>query len=178
MSKKFITTIVAAAIAVTSITASPVQAGDRGENRRLMIGLLTLGTIAAIVSAEENKKRQQSQARQTNNRYDANRHDNRRHDADRYDNRRHDADRHRNKNRHQKKTKRHYTKPLPVSCRRSHETRHGIKRTFGRKCLERKYSHLHRLPSKCFQRIHTYNGMRRGFGANCLRRHGFEVARY
>jgi uncharacterized membrane protein YccC len=72
-------------------------------------------------------------------------------------------------------------KALPARCLRQFETRDGLKRFWGARCLERHYPRAHRLPARCEVTIKTRNRhgdrVRRDvFKPRCLRREGYTVA--
>jgi hypothetical protein len=66
---------------------------------------------------------------------------------------------------------------LPGDCLQSVETRDGRMRYFAQNCLERSYNYASRLPQDCFVRFRTYHGPRQGYEARCLRDAGYQLAR-
>ena len=55
MHRKFIATVMAAAIAVTTIGAAPAKAGDK-ELARFIVGVAALGVIAAAINDADRKE--------------------------------------------------------------------------------------------------------------------------
>ena len=67
-------------------------------------------------------------------------------------------------------------KALPASCLRVHDTWDGRVRMLSKRCLERRYDHVDRLPQSCRTRIRTDDGPRRGYRMRCLRHNGYYLA--
>ena len=66
---------------------------------------------------------------------------------------------------------------LPRECLRTFESGYGTKtRMFGRKCMKTHYSYTNDLPRECKTRIWGPTGERRGFNPQCLRRQGYRAA--
>jgi len=66
---------------------------------------------------------------------------------------------------------------LPRQCFRSFQTHRGTYRGFGQRCLSNNFRHAHRLPQHCLTRLRTDRGPRRVFEARCLRNAGYRLAR-
>ena len=66
-------------------------------------------------------------------------------------------------------------KYLPKSCLETHVTQQGQVKTFGARCLEKKYRHFYQLPDSCEQTLWTSKGIREGYAPTCLRRSGYRA---
>ncbi len=66
---------------------------------------------------------------------------------------------------------------LPRECLRRVETRRGVQRVFGARCLRNNYAFADRLPGQCIINLRTNIGPRRGFDPACLRSFGFTARR-
>ncbi len=155
MTRKFITTIVAAAIAVTGFTATPAAAGN-DNFEKLMLGA---GTLLIIGSALEHHNSGTKVIIQDDY-------------AHGYG---HDRTPHK-----KKKKKRRFSKALPGYCLKHFETRRGHVRMFGARCLKRNYRFAHKLPEHCKIKIKTWRHGERvkrvGYQARCLRHKGYYIA--
>lgn len=154
MSRKFITTIVAAAIAVTTISATPAFA-DGHRTRDDQLGALLLGAAAIFVigKAINDRKKRENKAQVTT-----------RNVAPQY-------------------TPQHSEPPratrksvLPAYCVRNLNTADGRQRVVGLLCLERNYGNVDHLPRNCLRGVETRNGQRWGYAPRCLRRNGYRIA--
>lgn len=152
MSRKFITSILIAAVTVTglSLSAAPAKAGN-DDLAKLLFGATALVIIGKAVS-------------------DRNRHSTAPAETTRYDDYRWEEER-----RKRREARRNF-RQLPASCLRQHYTRDGRVRMMSAHCLERKYNHVSRLPQACKARVRTENGPRRGYKMRCLRDRGFRLA--
>ena len=155
MSRKFIATILAASLAVTSISATPAAAGD--DNLKKF--LLGAGTLLIIGSALENGKAQVV-IKDKDDKY-----------AHGYG--------HGYGYKKYKKKKRRISKVLPRYCLRRIETRRGDVRMFGKRCLQRNYRYADWLPQDCKIRVKTWRHGHRvtrvGYKPRCLRHYGYRV---
>ncbi len=169
INSRFVGTVTAAAVALTTFTAAPAFADEERTARAIaaILGLAVVGKIihdnnkdrghvSQHVYKEKPKVRKQTQ---------------------------HTAKKQRQKGQaHVYKERRLPAKPLPrrVSrnilpqhCLRSFETRRGHIRMLPRRCLERSYNFVHRLPQHCGVRVRTERGPRMGYAARCLRQNGY-----
>ena len=163
MSRKFIASILAASLALTSFTAAPARASDRD-----LVQFLAGATALIIIGSALNDSRQQTTVNQPQPR---NR-DQYRHQADRRyetDRRHHDDWRSPDRGRS--------IAPLPGGCMIRANTRYGHQRVFGARCLEVHYSQANRLPDACRTRIWDRDGRRPGYLASCLKQRGFRARR-
>lgn len=175
--RKFISLILAAALAVTGMTAAPVQASDR-DVAKWVAGAVALGLIGAAIADKRRDDRAVTRHqgghlprfnkghRRGHDRYD-NRGHRRGHDG--YGNRGHRRghDSYGNRGRHGAQL------ALPQQCRRDVRVRGGVLRGYGRHCLLNNYSRFNALPHRCA--VETRGNGRRGvvYGSTCLERHGF-----
>ncbi|MYM55511.1 hypothetical protein [Thalassovita mangrovi] len=160
MSRKFIATVLAASLAVTSISAAPARAGEDD-----LVKLLAGATALFIIGKAINDKPARAAAPQSRN-YDYTRPEyTRPYDGDR----RHE---------YQHRQRHAYNAPLPGYCRSSVWTDQGRQRFLDGRCLRQNYSQARDLPQQC--RITVGKGAdhkRRGYSIPCLKRNGFEIAR-
>lgn len=164
--RRFISIILAAALAVTGITSTAAQAGDR-DVAKWVAGAVALGLIGAAIADKRRDDRavtrhQGGHAPRFNNshrrgndhfRNDGHRRGHQSHRGNRYD--------------------RH---ALPGHCRQSVRTRRGTLHGFGRHCLLNNYARFNALPHRCA--VETRGNGRRGviYGSRCLRQHGYQVS--
>ena len=172
MTRKFISTLCAAAVAVTSLSAAPAHAEDNNDLARALAAVLGVAIIGKIIH-ESNK--------------DDDHRVTRRHDpqpqyrvppprkVDRAPHRvqPRDLPRRVKRDTHRRADR----KLLPGQCLRSFDTRRGTVVMFGKRCLENNYRFASRLPQFCAQRVKTRNGKRRGYDARCLRQDGYRLSR-
>jgi len=169
MSRRFIATILAAAIAVTGFTARPAQANDA---EKIVKFLGTAATIYIIGNAIK-------EARADDDRKDKKVHDQRYY----RENRRDHAQRWQ-RDRWDQRDQRHHgarrdSRGLPAQCLLTGVPRRGDSvQVFGARCVERNYRHARYLPAQCRAQMQTRErGVRTVYVARCLRRAGFDVAR-
>lgn len=157
MHRKFIATIVAAALAVTAIGSAPARADE--DVLRALAAIAGIAIVGKVIHDRNERKRTQNTV--TRNTYKAPAHNNRKvYDL---------APR--------PLPKRANRRLLPGDCLRSVQTRQGRVRYFGKRCLERSYKHVNRLPQYCAVRFRGEDRNRRGYEARCLRREGYQLAR-
>lgn len=175
MIRHIATTLVAASLAFTPLSAPQAQAADAED----IIGLaVILGATALILDRanDNDKKRARSSRAATSRTLERQIHDRKRsryYDDDyRYNPGRGHAHGHR-------KHKKRGRKILPAGCIRYFETRRGMIRAFGERCLEANMRRADRLPSRCERTVRTRRGSRDIYLPRCLRREGWTVeARY
>lgn len=169
MHRRLISTVLAASLAVTSLT-TPAQAGDR-DTARALAAIAGIAVLGAIINDRNDRKRAQSQTVTRSQPYKRN--DVFTHiEPRRID--RHVQPRRIDRHSHPRRANR---KLLPGQCLRSLHTRQGKVRMFGARCLHNRFTHANRLPSECGIRVRTNQGARRGYEARCLRNHGYQLAR-
>ncbi|MFT4959894.1 MAG: hypothetical protein ACI92Z_000971 [Paracoccaceae bacterium] len=157
MHRKFITLIIAAAIAVTGFSA-PAHAGNKDVIKALA-GLAILGVIGAAIH-DSNKNQPVVSRRNTHPDYRVPPH------------RRHGDVKPRPMPKHVSRL------ILPGSCLRSFEMGRGKKtRVLGRQCMHKTYGFTQNLPRACAQKIWSPKGVRRGFNVSCLKSEGYRVSR-
>lgn len=152
MSRKFIASIVAAAITVTAVSSAPARADD--DLVKIIIGAAAIYALSQTLDNDRPRYGTVSRERPPV--------------AYRPDlTPRPLPDRARK------------AKPIPARCLKYVESRKGnTVRLLGQRCLNRHYRHVHRLPERCQAKVRTYNGVRYGYKPRCVRKHGFRLAQY
>ncbi|MFZ5962355.1 hypothetical protein ACOXXX_05325 [Thalassococcus sp. BH17M4-6] len=188
MSRKFIATILAAALTVTGFAATPARANDAEALARI---LGTAATVYIIGNAIKNSRDDDDRVRVNSNghRYDRDdRYDRGRYDRDRYDRNRYDRNDRYDHGRDRHRTDRHRTdrgrdwdrrsRGLPTRCLLRGVNRKGDRvSVLGARCVERNFHRVNRLPDRCRVQMRTEKGVRVVYKTRCLRRNGFELAR-
>jgi hypothetical protein len=153
MKSRLIASVLAAALALTAITASPAAALDQGERNRLVLGLGALAIIGALASHSQGSSG--GYVGHNDNRWD-----------DRYDrDGRYDRDRRYHSNRNW----------LPAGCQFAIKTRYGTQNVLGQSCLSQSDIRTSYLPSSCAFEIRTSRGQRTVYGARCLEQKGYRI---
>lgn len=166
MYRRFISSLIAASIAITAIGAAPAHAGDR-DTVRTLAAILGVAVVGKIIHDNNKKKRSQHQAAPVYQHPRAH--------QPRVNQPRHNPPRYTPQPRHQP---RHVNrKLLPQQCFRSFETRKGKVLMFGDQCLRRNFAGAKRLPQRCHYKFGTPDGLRAGYEARCLRDAGYKLAR-
>ncbi len=176
MSRKFITAIAAASIALAGLGASQAHATDK-RTRNLVLGAATIAILGAALSAENKNKRSgayvvtrgDNNYRRADKRY---RHTEReRHHKHGWDDNRHRWNGHGPKPRPLPKRARRA--PLPESCLITKRTNKGRITMYSKNCLDRGYRHAQDLPRSCTQKLWSRDGAIWGYNPTCLRRGGW-----
>ena len=152
MSRKFIATILAASLTVTSISAVPANAGNKDLARFLAgaTALVIIGSALSNGNAQASTRHETPAARPLAT-----------HDY-RHDHWRHDR----------------HAAPLPGYCRSSIWTPNGRKTFLDRRCVNRNYDRAYQLPQQCRITAGAKPGHgRRGYSIRCLKKHGYDIAR-
>lgn len=155
MSKTFIATILAGAIAVTSFSAVPARA-ELTDFEKILLGVGTMVIIGtAIEESKQSQKKKEKKEKKAHSKKVV-------------------------KKAAPKKIVRAAPKPkrlapLPAYCLRSVSSHNGPRQIFGARCLQNNYQQTHRLPHNCKVEIQGPRGSRYGYGQRCLRRSGFQV---
>ncbi len=152
MSRKFITSILIAAVTVTgfSLSAAPAKAGNE-DIAKLLFGAATLVIIGKAISDNNNSGH-------TTTRRDS-------------------VPTYHVTPKPTTKPKPHRNrKALPASCLRQHYTNNGRVRMMSNHCLSQKGTHVSRLPESCKIRVRTDRGTQRGYQMRCLRNNGYTLA--
>ncbi|GFE49211.1 hypothetical protein So717_09640 [Roseobacter cerasinus] len=154
MHRKFIATIIAAALAVTAIGSAPARADDDALKALAAIaGIAIIGKV--IHDRNKRKSEQHTVTRKSSSHSNGRVYDLKPRPLPQRANRR----------------------LLPGNCLRSVDTWDGRVRYFGKRCLERNYRHVDRLPQRCAVRFRGEDRSRRGYEARCLNRAGYKLAR-
>lgn len=158
MSRRFIATIIAGAIAISGFTAQPVRAGN--ENlERFLLGAATLVILGAAI---ENGRKEVVVKRHHTPRATPAR---RAQPIDALKARTHTPRTHQH-NAHRRAL-------LPEYCLRTVRSHKGPRTIYGRGCLKNNYRAFGALPDQCRARIQGPQGTRHGFRPGCLYRAGF-----
>lgn len=160
MYRKFISTIIAASVALTAFGAAPAFADRDDDLARALAAILGVAVIGSVIN--DHKKKKKAHRVQRREYQPA-----------------HNPPRVRDRGYVDPKPlpRKVRRKLLPPNCLRSFDTRRGTVRMFPRRCLERSYSFINRLPEHCATRIKTHRGKRMGWEAHCLRQSGYRLAR-
>ncbi len=163
--RTFISIILAAAIAVTGMSAAPARADN--DAAKVIAGVAALAIIGAAIAEERKDRRRKAAARnqvyKNDHNYNYGHRGNRRYDdGHRYSSKRFDG-----------------RKSLPVGCRRDGFTRQGEVYGYGRRCLLNNYSQFNALPHDCAVRARGHNGGQRViYSGRCLRNYGYVTPGY
>lgn len=153
MTKRFVATLMAASIALTSVFSAPARAADPGEIGRILLGAGALFIIGNEIAKNNNKSRTVTRRYVEPQRY---------------------VEPHRH-SRYVEPPRR--VKPnrkiVPVACLRENGYRDGPARYFGKRCLQNNMRNANRLPSYCQSYVWGRNGQRTVYDARCLRRDGW-----
>ncbi|WP_375175890.1 hypothetical protein [Pseudooceanicola sp.] len=153
MTRKLIATIVAAALAVTSVNVGTAQAADR-DVARIIVGATALAIIGSALAAEQRKKNQVTTytTRPHNQGY-----------------RQHYGNNHHNKP-HWKKQQ--HRRTVSRECLMSVRGQRGWTEGYAVRCAQRTTRAT--LPSDCVRRNYA-QGPRLFYSPHCLRRNGFNA---
>lgn len=146
MARKFISSIVMAAVAATSISvsASPAQAGN-DDLAKFLVGATALIIIGSALSADNTHQAAPVHVKPVQPPKPV-------------------------------KPNKPRRKALTAACVRRHQLHSGKKtKIFGRKCLQSHYRHFSSLPKECAVRVSTVKGARRGFSIPCLKHNGYYI---
>lgn len=146
MLKKFTMTTIAAAVALTGMTAAPVQANNNEDLAKFLFGAVAIYAITQGV--QNNKTTSTSRVHRTKPHVEPKR---------------------------PKRPTYKRIAPLPVQCLARFETAQGTQRYFGQSCLSKRYSDYRALPKKCETTIWSSRGKRDVFSPRCLKQNGFEI---
>jgi len=151
MTKRFIATALAASMALTSLSATPVRA-DSGEIGRLLLGAGALLIIGSAISNNNNRQRDRDPVVTTRRNYEQP---------------------YRVKPRHEPHRVKPRRKVVPSECLRVNRRDDGPRRFFGQRCLQNNMRYVDRLPGYCLRTIRGKHGRRNVYAARCLRRDGW-----
>jgi hypothetical protein len=146
MTRKFLATVLAASMALTSVSVAPARA-DSGELGRFLLGA---GALVIIGSAISNSNRNRGRVEPTRRYVEPTR---------RYV--------------EPAPRIRHQHKVVPSACLRVNRTDYGPRRYFGQRCLNNNMRKAWRLPESCLRAVPGRHGQRAVFAAHCLRRNGW-----
>lgn len=186
MSRKFITSVLAASLAITSVSAVPARA-DGDDLVKFLAGATALVIIGNALDNDRDRSSRDS-GRYDDRRDRDGRHDDRggrvsrdhddryRHGYGRderpkvYFDRRHDERATRDVN------KRFQRNVLPSQCKDSFWTPEGTRSYMEGHCLSRNYSYSGELPKQCRITVMDKNRKKSGYSISCLQNRGYRVA--
>jgi len=158
MSRKFISVIIAASIAVTAISAPQVQAGNR-ELTRFLAGAAALAIIGSAINDRNNRRRSNEPSYEPG------------YAPSFYGHTTAPTPRH--------VPRRASRKILPSVCLKTIHSNGQRRNLFFLRCLKRNFSYTNALPNACARNVRRNDGtpfMRPAYGLHCLQNHGYEVA--
>ena len=164
--KRLISTALVAALSLTTIAATPASALDRGQQKRLIIGLSALAIIGALASQSHGSTSNNYGYVDRNRPYDP--------DYDRY-NRNGRDDRYNRDHPVYGPRDRHGSNSLPASCEFRINGRHGTQSVVGQSCLSQYNISTRHLPDACEFNIRTSRGTRAVYGSDCLVGRGYRI---
>jgi hypothetical protein len=146
MTRPFLSGLLAATLALTSLGTAPAYAGN-DDLKRILGGVATVIILGATYDHLRDKNRREQPAT-------------RRHDPQPDHRDRHDRDRH--------------ARIVPEQCLRTAETRQGTVRYFARPCLRQTMRNVNALPNACaFEVRERHNRPITGYAPRCLRDYGW-----
>lgn len=157
MTRKFIATILAAAISITSINVTTAQAGDK-EIARIIVGATALAIIGSAIASEQRKNNTRTHYTSPHRPRDG------------YWNNHGNNHGHRYKQPHYKKPQ--YRASVPQACLLSVRGHQGWTKGYAVSCAQR--STRANLPSDCVRRNYA-QGPRLYYSPQCLRSRGFNA---
>ncbi|WP_157960572.1 hypothetical protein [Primorskyibacter marinus] len=168
MSRKFISTILAATLAVTAFASKPARAASEEDIARILAGAATIFIIGKAIQSSRDNDKDDKKSKSHKDRKD----------RDRYKPQKHTSRKHHRYDRHDHGRPYYGTRPtpLPQHCRVTARTRNGHETLFGARCLDRSYQSARRLPGECLRDVRWFRGERQAYSGNCLRAHGYTTA--
>jgi hypothetical protein len=164
MSRKFITTVIAAALAITAIGQTPARADE--DLLRLLAAVAGMAIVGKVISDrinDDDDKREVTRRETTRN----------------LGTLQSVTPQGRAFNRVEPRPlpRRANRFLLPGDCLRSFQVHDGRYRVFGQRCLQQNYAFSGSLPKACKVKFRAGNQNRQGYDARCLRRSGYQLAR-
>ena len=161
MTRKFIATVVSAAITVAVIGNAPARADD--SLARALAAIVGVAVVGAVIQNQLEDDRNEKRA--SKNRSGVR------------PAHLHHRDRVINRAQQRKTPHRANRWLLPGDCLRSFNTGYARYRVFGKRCLEQTWGATGQLPNACKVKFRSNSKNRVGYGARCLRRAGYQLAR-
>ena len=165
MSRKFIATVVNAALLVTAIGNAPARADE--DLARLLATVVGVAIVGAVIKNKLDDDDDGKRDRVTRQRSFPD-------GIIRQATPRSDAIRRVDQGAFARRGNRFL---LPGNCLRSFQTNDGRARVFGKQCLKQNYAFTSDLPRACKVKFRANGKKRQGYGARCLRRSGYQLAR-
>ena len=167
MFKTFTAGLLAVSLTFTSATSTQANGLSEDDIGKLLFGLVATAAIASAIKNNRDDDRARVTIQQKPRVHVQRQHQPRAHAPRQHQPRGHVRGNHR----------RAVPAPLPLACMREVQTRNGIRRIFGQRCLNNNYAQAHRLPRECAVRFNTNRGQRTGYAARCLRNNGYSARR-
>lgn len=170
MSRKFIASVLAASLAITSVSAMPARAD--GDNLvKFLAGATALVIIGKAIDENRNRRHQETQNDRNNPRHH---HDDRNYERDHgnryhYNNRAHPPSRAQNHHYRQHNV-------LPRRCKESVYTPEGTRNYMNGYCLQKNFDHSARLPNQCRVTVLSRHREKSGYSIRCLNRQGYRIS--
>ncbi len=177
--RKFIAVILAAAVAVTGLTAAPARADDK--TAQIVAGVAALAIVGLAISKSKSKHKDRSDYGVTRHRGTTYGYDYGQGYGQGYGHKKHHK-KHKSHRRHKKhdqyyghKPRWNDRQPLPARCHRDgYNRRYGHVSGYGRGCLINHYGGYNALPHDCAIKVRNHNGKRRVlYPQSCLATYGF-----
>jgi hypothetical protein len=175
MARKFIASVLTAAVLVTGFNAAPARATDIRDLAGAAAGIAAVAIIANQLNKQRDRGDEVYSSRNSLGQILA---PNR--NAQQYG---YGGQQHGHGGQHFVKPRplpdRVARKALPAACLQTVEDRRG--RAFnvlGQRCLENNFRGARNLPRSCAVDIQSHRGWRSAYDANCLSRSGYSIARY
>lgn len=154
MTKRLIATVLAGALAFTSLPTAPAQADDE------LGKILAAGTVLFILG-----KAIQMESDKGSRKKEVHRHHAKPAPKKQVQHKRHHQPQHV-----------HRSARLPGYCLTRVHTWDGPRNLVSARCLRNNYAYADSLPRQCFRRLETRDGVRRGYGPRCLQQRGYVIA--
>lgn len=171
MSRKFIATVLAAAIAVTGLAVTPAKADNR-DVARALAAIATIAIIAKTLDDSNSRKRDAYHPHATPPHAG-----NRPHPQPHAGHRPHPQPHRPATLQPRPLPDRLSNRALPRDCLFSVNTRRGEERVFGKRCLTQTYRSASHLPRACEMQLRDKGRTRDVYTASCLRDYGYTLAR-
>jgi len=154
MKNTLTSSVLAATIALTSVTATSANAGNN-DLRNFIIGATTLFIIGAAISSDSKAKSKPTKSKRQEYKPD------------------HGFSKPRRAGPKKQHAKR---KVLPRRCQTTIQGRRGVRTVFGENCLRKRMGSIRGLPERCQRFVRNDHGRRSVYSAKCLRDSGYRVS--
>lgn len=178
MSRKFISLVVASAVAVTAFTSAPARAASDEDIAKILGAAATLFILGKAIESHNDGKKSKSKATVKTHSYKSHSYNKSHSHKKTYTKPKSHSDKRMiRRPQTQKQHIRHGRAPLPSACLRTVETRKGTRNVFGARCLSRNYKSARQLPQSCLREVRTNRGWRNAYVARCMQKNGYRISR-